>query len=361
MSEPHTVCEELCSRSVCSYKGSNEPDCFAKLPKVQKHFHNLVATSPAKLRPGESSTPFSKDFVWVKTDILGSGAFGTVHRCRNRGDNLYRYAVKELLLSATPHGINSITAVLQEVEVMQALLRAGTCHIVKLHAFYRSQDTAWLVLELLPGQPLDKVLGMLYKLPADDRRAIFTRTATELLQMLADVHAKGIAHGDLKPANIFLHLQSCQTMTHVLDWGLAKRYQPGEKHVLLQGTLEYLAPEILDQWTAQSQGREPAPCDPASADMWSMGVVLFEVYTCKNPFRAGWWRLATMQQARGIRALQQQWANRASGMAKMQQLLLKLPSSAVGLFQGLLDENPERRLRAEQALEHPFFSRRGQH
>lgn len=120
--------------------------------------------------------------------------------------------------------------------------------------------------------------------------------------------------------------------------------------MLLQGTLEYLAPEVLDQWTAQSQGREPAPCDPASADMWSMGVVLFEVYTCKNPFRvsfvieyahqiaevhsimilanfasmyclafvhapsslysllqAGWWRLATMQQARGIRALQQQW------------------------------------------------------
>lgn len=128
MSEPHTVCKELCSRSICSYKGSDEPDCFAKLPKVccgfcrdqkllsfrifgtpetlpytqfktctssldlqwtagksllvqvQKHLHNLLASSPAKLRPGESSTPFSKDFVWVKTDILGSGAFGTVYR-----------------------------------------------------------------------------------------------------------------------------------------------------------------------------------------------------------------------------------------------------------------------------------------
>jgi hypothetical protein len=130
MSEPHTVCEELCSRSICSYKGSADPDCFAKLPEVrcrfcrdqkllslvflhtrdstphavqtlhkqlrppvdrwkepsflevqvQKHFHKLLAASPAKLQPGESSTPFSKDFVWVKTDILGSGAFGTVHR-----------------------------------------------------------------------------------------------------------------------------------------------------------------------------------------------------------------------------------------------------------------------------------------
>ncbi|DBA92383.1 TPA: hypothetical protein ACH3X1_015754, partial [Trebouxia sp. C0004] len=91
-----------------------EPSCVEV--QVQKHLHNLLASSPAKLRPGESRTPFSKDFVWVKTDILGSGAFGTVYRCRNRGENLYRYAVKELLLSATPHGINSITEVLQEVE-----------------------------------------------------------------------------------------------------------------------------------------------------------------------------------------------------------------------------------------------------
>ena len=33
MSEPHTVCQEVCSRSICSYKDSDEPDCFAKLPK----------------------------------------------------------------------------------------------------------------------------------------------------------------------------------------------------------------------------------------------------------------------------------------------------------------------------------------
>ena len=55
--------------------------------------------------------------------------------------------------------------------------------------------------------------------------------------------------------------------------------------MLLQGTLEYLAPEVLDQWIAKTQGLEPVPCDAAAADIWSLGVVLLEVSTGKNPFR----------------------------------------------------------------------------
>ena len=48
-----------------------------------------------------------------------------------------------------------------------------------------------------------------------------------LWQVLAFSHAKGIAHGDLKPENVFLDLQHCHSMTHVLDWGLATRSAPG--------------------------------------------------------------------------------------------------------------------------------------
>lgn len=55
--------------------------------------------------------------------------------------------------------------------------------------------------------------------------------------------------------------------------------------MLLQGTLENLAPEVLDQWIAKTQGLEPVPCDAAAADIWSLGVVLLEVSTGKNPFR----------------------------------------------------------------------------
>ena len=59
----------------------------------------------------------------------------------------------------------------------------------------------------------------------------------------------------------------------------------GKKQVLLQGTLEYLAPEVIDQWIAKNRSRDPSLCDPAAADMWSLGVVLLELYTGTNPFK----------------------------------------------------------------------------
>ena len=58
--------------------------------------------------------------------------------------------MKELLLNDAPGGINSLEQVLHEVEVLQALSRFNACRVVKLHAFYRSKDTAWLVLEYAP-------------------------------------------------------------------------------------------------------------------------------------------------------------------------------------------------------------------
>ena len=58
--------------------------------------------------------------------------------------------MKELLLNDTPGGINSLEEVLHEVEVLQALSEFNACHVVKLHAFYRSRDTAWLHLECAP-------------------------------------------------------------------------------------------------------------------------------------------------------------------------------------------------------------------
>lgn len=59
-------------------------------------------------------------------------------------------------------------------------------------------------------------------------------------------------------------------------------YFAGEKQVLLQGTLGYLAPEVIDQWIAKDRSTDPSLCDPAAADMWSLGVVLLEVYTGKK-------------------------------------------------------------------------------
>ena len=55
--------------------------------------------------------------------------------------------------------------------------------------------------------------------------------------------------------------------------------------MLLQGTLAYLAPEVLDEWVAKSKGREPVPVKACTADMWSAGCLLLEALTGRNPFQ----------------------------------------------------------------------------
>ena len=55
--------------------------------------------------------------------------------------------------------------------------------------------------------------------------------------------------------------------------------------MLLQGTLDYLAPEVLAEWMAKSKGETPVPVKPSQADMWSVGCLLLEALTGKNPFK----------------------------------------------------------------------------
>ena len=58
--------------------------------------------------------------------------------------------------------------------------------------------------------------------------------------------------------------------------------------MLLQGTLAYLAPEVLDEWVAKSKGREPVPVKACTADMWSAGCLLLEALTGRNPFQVSY-------------------------------------------------------------------------
>lgn len=56
--------------------------------------------------------------------------------------------------------------------------------------------------------------------------------------------------------------------------------------MLLKGTLDHLAPEVLEQWLAAGRRAEPAPVDPGQADVWSAGLLLLEALTGRNPFKA---------------------------------------------------------------------------
>ncbi|KAK9797037.1 hypothetical protein WJX73_003012 [Symbiochloris irregularis] len=354
--ERGATCSEICRLSTCEYKGCHTERCFAELPEVKKALGPLIRSAKATAKSRiETRTPFSKEYVWVRSKLLGSGAFGDVYRCRRQDEDQYQYAVKEINIAAFGE-VNTLRDIFREVEVLQELSSSNMCHVVEFVGFHRSHETAWIVLRLLPGQPLSKLIKGMRRVAENDRHAIVLRLATELLEMLSVSHLKGIAHGDLKPDNVFIDLQNCHRMTHVLDWGLACKHEPGSKVVILQGTLEYLAPEVVSGWIAKSKGAEPQPVCPSAADMWSAGCLLLEAYTSQSPFQMGWWRLATMQQCTGILKLQTNWAAGGKGAKKLESILSRCAPQAQTFFRGLLEYDPRQRLTASQALHHPYLS-----
>jgi hypothetical protein len=142
-------------------------------------------------------------------------------------------------------------------------------NIVTVHELLEENGEAYIVMELLEGASLYSLIRKRGSLDIAQKLSILLQIASGLNH----AHEHGIVHRDLKPSNIFV---SANGVAKILDFGVAK-FGEGEltRAGTVFGTLEYMAPE-------QVQGKRV----DARADIFSMGVVAYEVLTGKNPFRA---------------------------------------------------------------------------
>jgi serine/threonine protein kinase len=203
-------------------------------------------------------------------DVIGEGAMGRVYRAEQA--NLGRQVALKVM---SP----SLVAKPDWVERFRMEARAGSAlthpNIVRMLDFGETSDRRpFLVMELLEGRDLDRVL-------AEQRLLPIPRVLDLILQVLSaleEAHSCGTIHRDLKPANVFVVPQrGGGDLAKVLDFGLAKlRARISTPSGLVFGTPHYLAPE---QALAQ-------PSD-ARADLYSAGVMLFELIAGHVPFHGG--------------------------------------------------------------------------
>jgi serine/threonine-protein kinase len=139
--------------------------------------------------------------------------------------------------------------------------------IIALHdmGIDEASQTPYLILEFVEGQPLDKVLEK-GSLPLSKACA----WAAEVATALAVAHRKGVIHGDVKPANVLITTDNRIKLT---DFGMARLASGDSRDTPLLGTPAYWCPE-------QIIGK---PQD-ARSDIFSLGVVLYEMVTGLRPF-----------------------------------------------------------------------------
>lgn len=190
---------------------------------------------------------------YLLTEKLGEGGVGTVYRAQDRRQGR-TVAVK------VTHARHSGNALLQlEREAHSLSLRHP--NILSVERFAPLGDgRLLLVMPLLEGKTLEKWL-----VPLSWRRAL--DIARQTASGLAYAHKQGVLHCDVKPANLMLvkgHLS-------ILDFGLSRLLEDPTEGIT--GTLEYMSPEA-------ARGQQLTP----QSDLWSLGVLLYELLTGRSPF-----------------------------------------------------------------------------
>ncbi len=222
------------------------------------------------------------DGKYELSKVLGQGAMGIVYRARHATTG--REVALKLLHPGKALAPQALERFQREARAMGTV--ADSLHAVQVldAGVDPTTGSPYIVMELLSGEDIDALLSRLGPLPVP----LALRIAAQALTGLIPAHDKGIVHRDLKPSNLFLMTRAeAEPVVKVLDFGIAKMRAEAEgdgssvKGNLTAtnstlGSPAYMSPE---------QVRGAKTLD-ARSDLWSMGVVLYQLVSGALPFEA---------------------------------------------------------------------------
>jgi predicted Ser/Thr protein kinase len=195
--------------------------------------------------------------------LLGTGGMGEVYRATDL--KLGQPVALKFLPAATADDPAALARFHNEVRIARQIAHPNVCRVYDIGEV---EGLAYISMEYVDGEDLNSLLRRIGRLPADKAVEI----AQRLCAGLAAAHDRGVLHRDLKPSNILIDGRG---RVRIADFGLAGVAEELHAGDSRSGTPGYMAPEQL-------AGKEVS----VRSDIYSLGLVLYELFTGKRPFEA---------------------------------------------------------------------------
>jgi len=256
--------------------------------------------------------------------VLGSGLSGDVHMATSKHDSKHKYAVKAFNL----HGLSA-----QDREDLaneaSVFLGMDHPHVARLVDVYESETRLEFVMECLTGGELFARIARRKKFCEKDA----VDATWQMLLALNYLHSHGIVHRDIKLENFMFESDKSDHLK-LIDFGFSKIVDAETTMNLSCGTMSYVAPEVL-------QKNYTNKCD-----MWSLGVTVFILLFGYMPFSGG-----DRMQMKAIMRGDYEVRKKAWDLVN---------DTAQDFVKQLLVLDPDKRLSAPEALQHPWIVNRAQ-
>jgi len=235
-------------------------------PRDTPRSHERRASGP-RTSSGTSQGRFAPGYVlggrYRIVAMLGKGGMGEVYRADDL--RLEQPVALKFLPEAVARNPEALARFRNEVRIARQVSHPNVCRMYDLG---EADGCCFLSMEYVDGEDLGSLLRRIGRLPVDKAIEI----ARKLCAGLAAAHARGVLHRDLKPANVMLDSRGQVLLT---DFGLAGLAGQIEGAEIRNGTPAYMAPEQLS-------GLEVT----AWSDIYSLGMVFYEIFTGKLPFES---------------------------------------------------------------------------
>ena len=242
----------------------------------QKALHEKIQKRVNRSGPRVKKDPLIGKVFGGRFEItgkIGAGGMGIVYKARQRGMDR-NVAIKVLLKEY----LTNETAVRRFEREALAVSKLEHPNTVRIYDFGESDEgMLYIAMEFLVGAPLER------RLKREGNFSVRTvlRVVQQICRSLDEAHKKGIIHRDLKPDNVFVgEIEGQKDFAKVLDFGVAKLRENTEGGTLTQhgtifGTPKYMSPE-----QCKSEDLD------ARSDLYSVGVMMFEMLSGRTPFES---------------------------------------------------------------------------